>query len=383
VRGLLLAMPLITYPVLAIADSDPGALPEDPEPPTSIQVSGYLETYYQVHFQNPSNRVTNLRGFDGRSRTFTISNAAVDVTGSRGAIAARVALQVGHTPATYYAAEPAVPGGGTTSASDGALWRALQAAYLTAHAPRGLVLEAGLFPSPIGIEAIPIKDNDQWSRSNLFFGLPFYHVGARASRALENGWTGTVAVYNGWNSVVDNNATPSVAVSAAYACDNTSAQLLYFGGIERTTGEPEGRAWRHLVDAVIRQEVSRTLALAAQANAGVEHHRIGTSWWVAAAGYLKLRVRPDLYAAARADAFYEESDGGARLFWPVTWVASATATLGYQPAAGVSIRIELRHDHASGPTYFGGSVAGDGITAPFVPDRRTQDTLTIGVTAWF
>ncbi len=33
------------------------------------------------------------------------------------------------------------------------------------------------------------------------------------------GWTGKLYLYNGWNSVVDNNGDPSVGVSAAYSSD--------------------------------------------------------------------------------------------------------------------------------------------------------------------
>jgi hypothetical protein len=56
-----------------------------------------------------------------------------------------------------------------------------------------------------------VRDNWNWSRSNLFFGLPFYHTGVRATYALtELGIT--AGGYNGWNSVLDNNAEKSVAL---------------------------------------------------------------------------------------------------------------------------------------------------------------------------
>ncbi|MBS1124995.1 MAG: outer membrane protein, partial [Deltaproteobacteria bacterium] len=106
----------------------------DPEQPAApkISVGGYLEVNYQAHFQNPSNRITNLRGFDNRSRTFTLQNVAVDVKGEQGPVAAHVVLQVGHTPSTYYLAEPASPGTGGANASSSELWKYVQAANLTA-----------------------------------------------------------------------------------------------------------------------------------------------------------------------------------------------------------------------------------------------------------
>lgn len=365
------------------------AKPTEPAPAKpAITVGGYLEGYYQLQIQDASNRLTNLRGYDHRSRTLTLSNVALDVKGEAGPLTGRVILQVGHTPSTYYLAEPASAGTGSVNASGGELWKYLQAANLTAKVPRDFVIEAGLFPSPIGIEVIPVKDNWNWSRSNLFFGLPAYHVGVMVSHPLGGGWAGKLHVYNGWNSVVDNNGVPSVALSAAYSSDRTSAQLLYFGGIERADGAPEGKAWRNLFDALAQTALTDTVTVAAQGDAGFEPNDIGTSWWAAAALYAKLQLGPKLHAVIRGDIFHEKvaEDSGtaaSAIFWPVKWVAEGTATLSYQPIDNVSVRVEYRHDQAADNAFFGGDVGSDPMTMSFVPNRDTQDTVTFGVTAWF
>jgi hypothetical protein len=359
-------------------------------PAVNITVGGYVEGYYQAHLQNPSNRITNLRGFDNRSRTFTLSNVALDVKAETGPVATRVILQVGHTGSTYYLAETAAPGTGSVNASSAELWKYLQAANVTAKLPSEWVLEAGLFTSPIGIEVIPVKDNFNWSRSNLFFGLPFYHTGVMLSRPLGGGWTGKLHVYNGWNTVADNNGYPSVALSGSYASDSgkTTGQLLYFGGIERPTGAPEGKAWRHLFDALVSHAVTDEVTIAAQADAGFEPNDIGTSSWVAVAAYLKYALSSKVYVAARGDYFYEKvaEDGGTSagaIFWPTKWMSSGTLTLAYQPVDGVSMRFEYRHDQADSDVFFGGDVAADPMTMAFIPNRDMQDTVLLGATAWF
>lgn len=410
-RSIVLAVLAAQTPVVAFAQPEPVAAPTSAPTPASVAaepvkptdeatlaeakpaeahltVGGYVEEYYQLHFQNPSNRLTNLRGFDNRSRTFTLSNVALDVKGEKGPLAAHVVFQVGHTPSTYYLAETASPGTGSVNGSGSELWKYLQAANVTAKLPAEWVLEAGLFPSPIGIEVIPIKDNFNWSRSNLFVGLPFYHTGVMVSHPLGGGWTGKLHVYNGWNTVVDNNGSPSVAVSAAYSSAKTSAQLLYFGGIERPDGAPEGKAWRHLFDALVQHSVTDTLTLAAQADAGIEPNDIGTSSWIAGAAYVKLALSSTLYTAIRGDYFYEKvaEDAGvaaSAIFWPTKWMASGTATLAYQPVDGVSLRLEYRHDQADSEVFFGGTVESDPMTSAFAPNRKTQDTTTLGVVAWF
>ncbi len=377
--------PVTTAPAAAAPVTTPE--PATPSGPT-ITVGGYLEEYYQLSVQNPSNRITNLRGYDDRSRTFTLSNVALDVKGEAGPITGHVVLQVGHTPSTYYLGEPASPGTGSVNASGSELWKYVQAANLTARAPHDFVIEAGLFLSPIGIEVIPVKDNWNWSRSNVFFALPAYHTGVMVSHPLGGGWTGKVHLYNGWNSVVDNNGYPSVALSAAYSSSKTSAQLLYFGGIERADGAPEGKAWRNLFDALVQTSLTDEISVAAQADAGVEPNDLGTSSWLAAAAYGKLQINSKLYAAVRGDYFYEkvaDTNGmtASSIFWPVQWVAEGTATLPYQPIDNASVRLEYRHDQAAANAFFGGDVTTDPMTMSFIPNRDMQDTVTLGVTAWF
>ncbi len=345
-----------------------------------VTIAGYLEAFYSLNTRLPSNRVTSLRGFDSRDRTFTLSNVALDATGQRGPLTARLVLQVGSTPSTYYLAEPTFPASSGSNATGPELWKHVQQATL-AYASGDLVVDAGLFPSPIGPEVIAIKDNWNWSRSNLFFGLPFYHTGLRVAHALGGGWTAMGHVYNGWNSVVDNNAYPSVAVSAAYAGTRISGQLLYFGGIERGPDAREGRAWRHLLDAYATLAVSDRVSVLVHADGGVESNELGRSGWLAAAIYGKVQLSSKLYIASRVDTFREwvAQENGLRatpIFWPVDWIASITATLAYQPVDGISIRMELRHDHADARAFFGGEVVGE-------PNRRAQDTITVGATAWF
>ena len=366
-------------------DTDDAAPPPIPKAPPLVTIGGYVETYYQLNFRTPSNQITNLRGFDNRDRTFTLENVALDVKGERGPIATRVIVQVGATPSTYYASEPARPGTTTVNATDGSLWKYLQQATLTYNAPRGFLVTAGLMPSPIGCEAFAIKDDWNWSRSNLFYGLPFYHTGLQASHALGEGWSATLHLYSGWNSVVDNNPYPSAGASVAYAgSGGARAQLLYMGGIERAKGAPEGNAWRNLFDVYATIPISDQVTLQGEADAGWERNRFGTSSWVAGALYAKVDLDDDLFAAARGDLFREwVADGASAIFWPTPWLGSATVTLAYRPARYLMLMLELRYDQAGTPAFFGGTVEGDGVMTPYVPNQREQQTATLGATAWF
>ncbi|MBS2015087.1 MAG: porin [Deltaproteobacteria bacterium] len=374
----------------------PEAKPEAATDTLKVTPTGYVEAFYAYNFNEPSNGVTNYRGFDNRHNTFSLSNAALGATAEYGPVSAKVMLQIGSTPASYYSAEPGLAGAGGANASTPELWRYLQEAYLGYKAPvgRGLLVQAGLFASPIGMEMLAVKDHWTWSRSNLFFGLPYYHAGARATYELTDELSVTLAVFNGWNSVVDNNDGKSVQTNLTYKAGETALlNVLYFGGPERAAGAPEGPAWRHDWDVVGQLQMTPWLSGALQINAGFEETRWGTAGWYAGAIAARVRAAKWLYFVARGDRFHEalarEKTGARRvsapIFWAgAEWVSEGTFTVDLRPHDNVSFRIELRHDEAEAPLYFRGNVQGDGSSAaPFVPNARAQNTLLVGATAWF
>lgn len=387
---------VLPFGVGAIAHAQtPSESPEQPvtEPTPSespFTLGGYAEALYQWNFNAPSNGITNFRGFDNRHNSFTLSNVALDANWDDGDLIGRLTLQVGHTPSTYYAAEPSAKGASGANESNAALWKYLQQAYAGYRFAwgGGLTVTAGLFLSPIGPESMAVRDNWNWSRSNLFFGLPFYHTGVRASYALTDRWALTFAGYNGWNSVVDNNDEKSISTQLTFARPDVALSILYFGGVERPDQADEGRAFRHLLDTHVTWQPAPWLSLLAHANGGMEPNELGASAWGAGALYARWRIMETLFFAVRADLFYErvaENENGqaAPMFWPSSWVSSGTATADFRPHERTSFRLEYRHDHAGDDMYFGGNVAGDGRMAPFVATRTSQDTLTVGATTWF
>jgi hypothetical protein len=363
----------------------------------NITVSGYAEFFYQWNFNDPSNGITNYRGFDNRHDSFTLDNVVLDLVGATGPVSAptvsvHLALQYGHTGETYYQQEPVSPGTAGAGSSSASVWKFVQQANIGWRAPvggRGLFIEGGLFLSPIGPEGMAVRDQWNWSRATLFFGLPFYHTGLRATWAASEHTSLTLAAYNGWNSVVDNNEGKSLSLQFVYNVpDRLTLQLLYFGGEERPPAGPEGQPWRSLFDAYLAWYPRPWLSLLVHADGGWERNAFGTQSWLGGAVYGRLRLRSWLWVAARSDYLGESvpvaADGtrARPIFFPADWVASETATLDARPADNLSVRLEYRHDQAGAPLYFDGTVATDALGMP-VPTARGQDTLTFGMVAWF
>jgi len=357
--------------------------PEDPSSPfvvsagrATLALTGYVEAFYQWNFNNPENGVTAWRGFDNRHNTATLSNVALGASWHYRAMSGRLTLQVGPTAESYYGAEPsrrAVEGGSGTGPD---LWKYIQQAVVDFREGVWRV-EAGVLLSPIGPESIPIRESWNWSRSNLFYGLPYYHTGARVSYAVTPRHTLAFGVFNGWNSVVDNNAAKSILFQYTYApSEDFTLNALYFGGIERDRAENLGIAWRNLFDTYLRARVGRRTTVMLHGNAGFEPNDLGVNYWAAVAAYARIELTASLRLALRADFFYDRAPTtGRRIFWATDWMASQTATLEYAPLEHLIVRAEYRHDHADTPVFFEGRAT--------TATARTQDTATLGVIAGF
>jgi hypothetical protein len=177
-----------------------------------------------------------------------------------------------------------------------------------------------------------------WSRSNLFFALPFYHAGVRLTYPFTDRLTGAFYVVNGWNDIVNRNPYPCLAAVANYAItDQLSLQLLYFGGIEPPTGAPEGQPWRNLFDGTASWSATPWLMIAAQADGGFENNNFGTSYWYDGAAYLRVRAQAKLWFTARVDYIHETaasnvSGSASHLFFPADDVGSETLTAEFPPS---------------------------------------------------
>ena len=367
---------------IRVASADP------PAAPPTLKVTGYVETFYQYNFNQPSNLITAYRNFDDRSNSLTIGNAVLDVTGQAGAVSTRIALQVGRAPATYYTLEPTSGAQAGAGATGPEVWRLIQQAIIGYQVDK-LQTEAGIFLSPVGLENVAVKDQWNWSRSMPFTALPYYHAGARVTYPLSDEVTGAFYVTNGWNDIVNRNPYPCFAGVVSWAPSKALAtSVVYFGGIEDPTNAPEGQPWRHLFDVNGTWQATDRVAFAGQADAGFEPTRFGNSRWFDGAAYIRVQALPQLYVAARLDYFHEydahDADGAAsRLFFPANDVGSGTLTADVRPADNLSVRLEYRNDRASAPMYFRGQVATDIATGTDIPTAKSQQTTTLGAVAWF
>lgn len=391
----------LAWPALCAAQPSAAPVVEGPAPDSHFRLrsaaagelvlSGYAEVGYTYNFARPSNGINNFRAFDFRDETISLQNVVLAADWTRGPVFGRVAIQSGLTGDAYYTlSEPSFRGASGAPPVTPAVFEHVQEATFGIKAGKAWTFDAGLFLSPIGPESMAVKDSWNWSRSNLFFGLPFYHSGVRVAYAPSSSLSLRLSAYNGWNDAVDINQEKSVSLKAtAVLSKRVTLDAQYFGGVERPPGAPEGRPWRHLLDVYTTVHATDALEFTLNADGGFEDNHFGLSLWSAAAVFARARFTKWLYAAARADEFSEHdardaASTAAPIAFPVSHIGSAVFTLDVRPAEALSVRLEYRHDAASQPAFFSGHVAGDGSAEhPYLANARTQDSLTLGATAWF
>lgn len=363
---------------------------------SQLTIAGTLESFYAYNFNRPSNGITNFRAFDDQHNSITLQNAAFDLFWTSERVYARIAMQAGNTPRV--ASAPAPLSQDEDPEVEPSLFRNIQRAYAGAHpfANAPVFIEAGIFLSPIGYEGITVHENWHWSHSPIFLALPFYHSGIKVGTDIGPAHRIKFAVYNGWNNIRDNNPEKSLALEYGYTPGpRFSLAAVYFTGVERGVGAPEGRAWRHVVNVAARGTPHPRLGLVGDLNAGIEPNLFGSSRWIGGNAGLRVEALPWLFVAGRGTIIGETRASTGGLASPIVlanfsddpqqWMGAATLTLDLRPVPDhFALKLEYRHDQARSNIFFRGAVVGSGtLDDRYITNARAQDTLTLGLHAWF
>lgn len=407
-------VPLTQPSPLPPVAAPPAEVPTAPPPPApgppavspdraEITLAGWTDFYYTYSFNEPSNGVNGMRLYDARHDHPSLNSLALDLNWRVDTISGHTIFQFGALATEFF-----YPATDLYRAQQELPWRILQEVTL-AWSPRllgrqPLTVEAGVFVAPFGTEYIQIYKNWNWSVSNLFYMAPFQLSGVRGSWEFNEHWTVRAGLYAGWDQVLDdNNPQKSVLLQAEYAAGETTfLSVQYMFGAERDRGAPEGQWVRHTLDVYGEYQPLDRLQLRAHVFAGVEPNRFGVNAWAAGALYARVKVFDWLYIAGRGDVVYEwvpthlerPATGASRapvavrgpsLFnlGDVDLFGSGTGTVELLPHRHLSLRVEFRHDGAMGGLFYRGAVPVDATTREPVLNAASQNTVTVGATAWF
>ncbi len=332
---------------------------------------GYLDASYTQNFNNPSNRINELRIFDVNSNQSRFNLAQFVLR--RDAQAGSDWLdRVGFKIKFNAGRDSAFIGGNNIGP-----WTDFQEYYLQYLAPvgGGLDLKLGQINSIVGYEVVESRHNANYSRSWLFgLGQPFTTRGVRATYELDKRTSLSVGVIEYINSARASTSHDPLVETALTLAPSDRVKLTLYGlagprsGASGTDGGTillaGGFASFHLTDqlsAVLEsyyanQPNSSTISQAKNAR------------WDGVAAYLLYDVNQQWGARLRGEVFEDAggfvSCGGTTAYQPranvcfgASSVASApsvaqtlwefTGTLQYKPLPSLTTRLEYRYDKSS------------------------------------
>jgi hypothetical protein len=228
----------------------------------------------------------------------------------------------------------------------GGVSRYVYQASMAYRLANGVVLEAGIYPSHIGLEGFYSKDNWNYTRGIMGEASPYYQTGVKASYAWNEHWSGRVDLLNGWQNIRDNNDGKSVGTQLAYSSDALSASLNTFLGPELAGDD---RSLRKFVDLVVLAKATPKLQLGATVDVGAQAipHADAAHWY--GVGFL-ARYAPDARQAVaiRVEHFSDPDDA---ITGTAQTVREATATYELRPRPNVIVKLEGRYDRSDADVF--------------------------------
>lgn len=339
-----------------------------------LAISGFVDAYFAGNFNKPADHANFFPGVGTsakRDNEFSVNLAEADFALAPSPVGFKLTLGFGTATEVVHAAEVR----GVAVHPD--VWRNLVQGSVQwdTKAGRGLLLEAGLYPSHIGMEAFATKDNWNYTRSWLGELSPYYQTGLKAAYPLSDHWSAQLHLLNGWQVISDNNRGKTAGWQLAYASDKLSASFNGVAGPELPDDNADIRALGDLV-AVYKMLPSLSLGVSVDAAKQERPGMDDATWW--GTGLYLRAAPPDSRTAFAARAEYYEDKDGAISGVPQI-LKEITATVEHRPAGPLILKLEGRYDRSSAPVF-----AEDEVDLAGDPVRTTDEfMILLGAVATF
>jgi hypothetical protein len=332
-------MPGLLFAALLLAEASPADA-------AGVALHGWVDVFYAFNANRPPDGASFLPGTGTtarRANEFNVNAAALDVSLDPKPVGFQLTVAFGSGPDVLHAAEPALPATGPE------IWRSIYQASVSYTAPigRGILLEAGIYPSHIGYETFFSKDNWNYTRGWMGEFSPYYQAGLKIAVPVDDHWSFQVHLLNGWQTIGDDNRAKAVGTQIAWTGEEVSVAFNTFAGPELPGDDSH---WRLFADATATWKATGRLSLGATADLGRQDLPAGSAVWHAAALYARFAVHERAAVALRAE-YYDDRDG----FFSGTpqLLLDGTATLEVRPADHLLLKLEARQDHSDARVFVG------------------------------
>jgi hypothetical protein len=350
------------------ADQTPAAAPAAPAATPvwsvgSVDLSGYIDVYYNYNANRPSSEINQLYNFDDYADQFNLEAAKITLNHDPDPVGAHLDVIFGRTNTDIHA------NSGAENADD----NYIEQAFISVKPPKakGFEMDFGQFVTSAGDEVIETMSNWSYSHGLLFTNaIPYYHFGVRTAIPATKTWTFGFQLVNGWNNVVANNGGVTIGVTSAIVKPKYSWFVNYYTG-PGNTGTQKG--YKNLFDTTLL--LTPNAKFNAYVNYDYGQNRyfptkkdVSLHWQgVAVSG--RGQVTANAALVARYEYFYDQGNQtGVK-----QKLNEITGTYEYKWPVGLLMRAEYRRDW-SDQAYFQKGNTGA---------VKAQTTATIGLIAFF
>lgn len=357
----------------AAAQAEPVPATQEPVAPR-LEVHGFVDGYFTWNTNEPADHANFFPGVGTsakRDHEAALNLAQVGLELAPRPVGFRLALGYGTATEVVHAAEVR----GVATSPD--TWRnVVQAsAQWQTGLGRGLLLEAGVYPSHIGMEAFQSKDNWNYTRSWLGELSPYYQTGLKLAYPLSERWSAQLHLLNGWQVIADNNGGKSLGAQLAYASERLALSFNGIVGPELAGNDDDLRA---LGDVVATWKATPSFSLGLSADLAREERPAGASAsWAGAGLYARFSPPESRTALALRGEYYDDGDGA--ISGTAQTLKELTVTLEHRPDPRLILKLEGRYDRSTAAVF--GSDELDAAGAPLA--KRDQFLLLLGAVATF
>jgi hypothetical protein len=330
------AKPVAAAVAMVLAGASGAAVAEDapaiPKLSDILTASGITATGYVAASYYHSTELNSFHQFDVEHNTFQLDQAA---------------FTLAYQPTEGFGALVNVIGGEDARILNGGQSFDLTQAYVQ-YAVGGLTVIGGKYVTLAGAEVIAPTGNTNFSRGLLFFEEPLTHTGVRATYKVNDLFSFTAGVNNGWNA--NSESSPNKTVELGFSITPVPifslAAAAYFGHEPQVFGID---AKHTLIDLVATIKPFDALSFVIN----YDYHKqdipgADSVKYQGIAGYVNYAFTDQFRISVRGEVL-DDKDGF--LTGTDQKIKEATVTLGYAPVKSFELRLEARKDKSGDPLF--------------------------------
>ncbi len=315
-----------------------------------INIHGFTDIYYAYNANQPfdgSNFIAGTGTSAKRNNEFSLNLAALDIAMSPHPVGFHLILNYGTATEVLHSSER----GGTAIGHE--VWKPVQQASISYNVPvgRGLLIEAGIFPSHIGFEVFPSKDNWNYSRGWLAEFSPYYQAGIKGSYSFSNELSAQVHLLNGWQNIGETNKQKAIGTQLAWTHPRASVILNTIASPEKIG---DTNLYRLFADLIVTAKLSSWLSIATISDIGRQNKPLNDSaTWIGYGSFVRISPHPNWSIAVRAEKFYDPEAG---MTGTQQNLSEVTTTVTWTPQEHFLLKFETRYDHSTANVFSGNQV---------------------------